>query len=69
MAAQPGDQNRKMLASSAEVSVLASALACDPSLGGIAETLIEGSVARGTILAYSGPIEDLKLFAQIKDIL
>ena len=57
------------MASSAEVSVLASALARDPSLGGIAETLIEGSVARGTILAYSGPIEDFKLFAQIKDML
>ena len=62
MAAKTGDQNRQISASSAEVLVLASALARDPSLGGIAETLMEGSVARGTISAYSGPIEDFILF-------
>ena len=68
MAADTGEWNRKILASSAEVSILAPALARDPALGDIAETLMEGSVARSAISAYLDRLRILSFFAQIKDM-
>ena len=50
------------MARSSEILLVVPALTWDPLLGSFVETLLEGSVARGTISAYSGQIEDLKLF-------
>ena len=55
---------RQILANSSDILMLSTVLRKDPSLGKIAESLMEESLAPGTMSSYAGPIEDFKMFCQ-----
>jgi len=54
--------SRKILACSSEIPMLSTVLKKDPALGEIAESLLEQSLAPGTMSSYAGPFEDFKIF-------